>query len=105
MRPARGRDPVRKFTRPTTIPTKIESAMRLRPIPPSELTEERRVLYADMPAGIERGFKAFTAIDDSGALLGPWTPWLLPARPRKRRRLYRAIEGDALAKTSNSVTP
>jgi alkylhydroperoxidase family enzyme len=29
-----------------------------------------------MRDGIETNFKGFTAIDESGALIGPWNPWL-----------------------------
>jgi alkylhydroperoxidase family enzyme len=29
-----------------------------------------------MRKGIETNFKGFTAIDDRGALIGPWNPWL-----------------------------
>ena len=50
--------------------------MRLAPIPPAELTEEQRPIYADMKAGIEAGFRGFATSRDDGALIGPWNPWL-----------------------------
>jgi 4-carboxymuconolactone decarboxylase len=50
--------------------------MRLRPIPPSNLSVEQRPLYDDMRAGIEGSFKAFQALDEAGALIGPWNAWL-----------------------------
>jgi 4-carboxymuconolactone decarboxylase len=50
--------------------------MRLPLMSPSALSSEQRRLYDDMPQGIERNFKGFTAIDDSGRLIGPWNPWL-----------------------------
>lgn len=50
--------------------------MRLPLLAPSELTPEQRPLYEDMRKGIETSFKGFTAIDEKGALIGPWNPWL-----------------------------
>ena len=50
--------------------------MRLPLIPPETLTGESRALYDDMRQGIEANFKGFKAIDESGALIGPWNPWL-----------------------------
>ena len=50
--------------------------MRLPLLPPAELSAEQRPLYEDMRHGIETNFKGFTAIDDAGTLIGPWTPWL-----------------------------
>ncbi|MDB5409147.1 MAG: hypothetical protein JWL84_4059 [Rhodospirillales bacterium] len=50
--------------------------MRLPLLPPSELTAEQRPLYDDMRKGIETNFKGFVAINESGALIGPWNPWL-----------------------------
>jgi 4-carboxymuconolactone decarboxylase len=50
--------------------------MRLKPIPPEQLTPEQRPVYDDMKAGIEKGFTGFKAIREDGALIGPWTPWL-----------------------------
>jgi 4-carboxymuconolactone decarboxylase len=50
--------------------------MRLPLIPPTNLDAEQRHLYDDMRNGIEANFKGFTAIDDSGRLIGPWNPWL-----------------------------
>ncbi|SEC11243.1 hypothetical protein SAMN05519104_0776 [Rhizobiales bacterium GAS188] len=50
--------------------------MRIRPTEPSELSAQQRPLYDDMRKGIEANFKGFKAISDSGALIGPWAPWL-----------------------------
>lgn len=50
--------------------------MRLPLIPPEALSEAQRPLYDDMRRGIETSFKGFKAIDESGALIGPWNPWL-----------------------------
>ena len=50
--------------------------MRLPLMSPSALNSEQRRLYDDMRKGIETNFKGFTAIDDSGRLVGPWNPWL-----------------------------
>jgi alkylhydroperoxidase family enzyme len=50
--------------------------MRLPLIEPSSLATEQRPLYDDMRRGIETNFKGFTAIAPSGALIGPWNPWL-----------------------------
>ena len=50
--------------------------MRLPLLPPSEISPAQRPLYDDMRKGIEANFKGFTAIDEAGALIGPWNPWL-----------------------------
>jgi len=50
--------------------------MRLPLISSSALNPRQRQLYDDMRRGIEANFKGFTAIDDSGRLIGPWNPWL-----------------------------
>jgi 4-carboxymuconolactone decarboxylase len=50
--------------------------MRLPLIAPETLKGEQRALYDDMKKGIETSFKGFKAIDESGALIGPWNPWL-----------------------------
>jgi hypothetical protein len=50
--------------------------MRLPLMSPSALNSDQRRLYDDMRKGIETNFKGFTAIDDSGRLIGPWNPWL-----------------------------
>ena len=50
--------------------------MRLPLIAPADLTAEQRALYEDMRKGIETNFKGIKAIDDDGALIGPWNPWL-----------------------------
>jgi 4-carboxymuconolactone decarboxylase len=45
-------------------------------IAPADLSPEQRPLYEDMRAGIEKNFQGFKAISDTGALIGPWNPWL-----------------------------
>jgi 4-carboxymuconolactone decarboxylase len=50
--------------------------MRLKCIPPANLTAEQKPLYNDMKSGIETNFKGFKAIADDGTLIGPWNPWL-----------------------------
>jgi 4-carboxymuconolactone decarboxylase len=50
--------------------------MRLPLVSPADLTPEQRPLYDDMRRGIETSFKGFTAIGETGALIGPWNPWL-----------------------------
>jgi len=50
--------------------------MRLPLLETSELGPDQRRLYDDMRAGIEENFKGFTAVNASGALIGPWNSWL-----------------------------
>jgi alkylhydroperoxidase family enzyme len=50
--------------------------MRLPLIEPAELTPEQKPLYESMLADIRRYFNGFKTIASSGALLGPWNPWL-----------------------------
>jgi alkylhydroperoxidase family enzyme len=50
--------------------------MRLPLIPLDTLTPEQKTLYADMKNGIQNNFKGFTAINETGQLIGPWNPWL-----------------------------
>ena len=50
--------------------------MRLPLIPPAQLTPEQRGLYDDMREDIEAHFGGFATIDEDGALMGPWNPWL-----------------------------
>jgi alkylhydroperoxidase family enzyme len=54
----------------------VETPMRLPLLAPSKLSPEQRPLYEDMRKGIETNFKGFSAIDETGALIGPWNPWL-----------------------------
>jgi 4-carboxymuconolactone decarboxylase len=54
----------------------LETVMRLPLLSASDLNPAQRQLYDDMRKGIETDFKGFTAIDDSGRLIGPWNPWL-----------------------------
>jgi len=50
--------------------------MRVPLIPPGDLTALQRAFYDDMHDEILRDFKGFKAIDESGALIGPFNPWL-----------------------------
>lgn len=50
--------------------------MRLSQIDHTTLTGDQLALYQNMKSGIETSFKGFTAIDESGDLVGPWNPWL-----------------------------
>ena len=54
----------------------VKTPMRLPLLAPSKLSPEQRPLYEDMRKGIETNFKGFSAIDETGALIGPWNPWL-----------------------------
>jgi hypothetical protein len=50
--------------------------MRVPPIDPDDLTAAQRPLYDDMRAGIMQNFKGFTSMNASGAMLGPFNPWV-----------------------------
>ena len=50
--------------------------MRLPLIPPDQLTDEQKPLYARMKSDIEAKFTGFTAMREDGALIGPWNPTL-----------------------------
>jgi hypothetical protein len=50
--------------------------MRLPLLASSDVSPEQRPLYDDMRKGIETNLRGFTAIDQTGALIGPWNPWL-----------------------------
>jgi alkylhydroperoxidase family enzyme len=50
--------------------------VRLPLTPPGKLTAEQKPLYEDMKAGISSDFNAFKAVAETGALMGPWNPWL-----------------------------
>lgn len=49
---------------------------RLRPIPPSDLTDAQRPLFEAMTAGVAAKYQSFTTVREDGALLGPWNAWL-----------------------------
>ncbi|MEI9927094.1 MAG: carboxymuconolactone decarboxylase family protein [Sphingomonas sp.] len=49
---------------------------RLPLLAPETLSPAQKSLYDDMKAGIASNFNAFRAIDERGALLGPWNAWL-----------------------------
>jgi hypothetical protein len=53
-----------------------ETWMRLPLVKTAALTPQQKPLYDDMRQGIENNFKGFTAVADSGELIGPWNPWL-----------------------------
>lgn len=50
--------------------------MRLPLIAPTDLSTEQRPIYEDMRAGIEKYFQGFKTIAETGALMGPFNPWL-----------------------------
>ena len=50
--------------------------MRLQLLTPDALTSEQRALYDDMREEIRRDFTGFKAVDESGALIGPWNAWV-----------------------------
>lgn len=50
--------------------------MRLPLLPPAQLSDAQKPLYEDMSQGIKANFNAFKVIDEDGALMGPWNPWL-----------------------------
>jgi 4-carboxymuconolactone decarboxylase len=54
----------------------METQMRLPLLSSSDMNPEQRGLYNDMRDGIETNFKGFTVIGETGALIGPWNPWL-----------------------------
>ena len=72
--------------------------MRLPLIPKSELTDAQKPLYDDMRSGIEANFDSFTAIDDdTGALMGPWNPWLhSPKMGKQIWEMTKAVSSDSL---------
>lgn len=49
----------------------METQMRQPLLSSSDMSAEQRALYKDMRNGIETNFKGFTAIDETGALIGP----------------------------------
>lgn len=73
--------------------------MRLPLIPPAQLTDEQKPLYDAMRQGIASNFNAFKVIDDSGALMGPWNPWL------HSPRIGKAIWDLTLALTAEATVP
>jgi hypothetical protein len=50
--------------------------MRLKPIPPAELSLDQRALYERIEAGIQSHFKGFISKRADGALVGPFNPML-----------------------------
>jgi 4-carboxymuconolactone decarboxylase len=50
--------------------------MRLPLIPASQLTVDQRSLYGEMKASIDTDYQGFISMDENGALVGPWNPWL-----------------------------
>lgn len=51
--------------------------MRLPLISPADkMSPEQQTLAADMKDGIKTSFKGFIALNENGALIGPWNPWL-----------------------------
>jgi 4-carboxymuconolactone decarboxylase len=54
----------------------MENVMRLPLLSPDEMSDEQRRLSDDMREGIATNFRGFKAVDEDGALIGPWNPWL-----------------------------
>jgi 4-carboxymuconolactone decarboxylase len=50
--------------------------MRLPLIAPESLSPEQRSLYDDLRAGIATNFRGFQSMSQTGALIGPFNPWL-----------------------------
>ncbi len=73
--------------------------MRLPLIPPSELSEDQKALYADMKKGISSNFSLFQTIREDGALMGPWNPWL------HEPAIGKAIWDLTLAMTAGATLP
>jgi alkylhydroperoxidase family enzyme len=73
--------------------------MRLPLIPPAQLTNDQKPLYEEMRQGIASNFNAFKVIDDSGALMGPWNPWL------HAPRIGKAIWDLTMALTAEATIP
>lgn len=75
--------------------------MRLKPIPPNDLSPEQQPLYDDMKQGIEKNFKGFTAIDGEGKLVGPWNPWV--TFPKIGKPMWELVK--ALSDPATSILP
>src|SRR6201996_9335802 len=73
--------------------------MRPPLIPPADLTEAQKPLYADMRKGIASNFNAFKVEREDGALMGPWNPWL------HEPKIGRAIWDFTLAMTAEATLP
>jgi 4-carboxymuconolactone decarboxylase len=71
--------------------------MRLPLIPPDELTGEQRPLYDDMREEIVRDFQGFKAIDESGALIGPFNVWV--RAPKWGRPIWEFMKSMSIAPT------
>jgi 4-carboxymuconolactone decarboxylase len=71
--------------------------MRVPLIQPSDLSDEQRPFYEDMRDEIRRDFKGFKAIDESGALIGPFNPWL--HTPRWGAPIWELIKSLSIAPT------
>lgn len=71
--------------------------MRTPPIQPERLTEEQRKLYDDMRAEIAQNFTGFTAMDDSGALIGPFNVWM--REPKWGRPIWDLVKAMSHAPT------
>jgi alkylhydroperoxidase family enzyme len=66
--------------------------VRVPVIAPGELSAEQRPLYDDMVDEIKRDFKGFRAIDESGALIGPFNVWMrVPAWGRPIREWIKSV--------------
>jgi alkylhydroperoxidase family enzyme len=77
--------------------------MRLKLIKPADLTSAQKPLYEDMKQGIENNFKGFTAICESGELIGPWNPWL--SFPLVGQPMWELVKALSNSKTSSLPKP
>jgi len=71
--------------------------VRIRTIPPARLSDEQRPLYEDMRDEIARDFKGFKAIDEDGALIGPFNVWM--REPRFGRSIWELVKAFSIAPT------
>src|SRR5258705_8359644 len=70
------RSPPSGTTHAARKPAPLRTAMRLPLLSRAEQTPEQQKLYADMRSDVENDFKGVHVMDDDGALIGPWNPWL-----------------------------
>lgn len=50
--------------------------MRLKPLPPDQLSSDRRVLHDEIARGMSAHLSSFTSAQSDGALVGPFPPML-----------------------------
>lgn len=85
---------------------KGNASMRLPLLPPAQLSAAQKPLYEDMSQGIKANFNTFKVIDEAGALMGPWNPWLrFPKFGAPVWALVKAMsEAPILSRTVREVT-